>query len=355
MNKKIICILILLVCAVSPISALECSALTNSLSITKVGEIEPGAPVDFQIVNDLMYIADHLGLFIYNVSDPENPQQVSHCYDLGSSHGIVITTSYAFIADLDYGLEVYNITNPLNPVEIATYYYGESASELVISNSTCYLLGETKFLSLNITDPMNVSILDEYSISGFFGLDFFITDSYAFIPEWPSGMLILNISDPSNIQLFKKYEIDSYFRSFYIEQDYIYAACATNGFRIFSISNLSAPELIGEYTNLGNEYGAYGLCKYNNYVLVCDYDEGLKVIEISDLTSPYLCGFYEGRSFFNINTRGNYAFFVKGGGDRTIQIVELTENTTAPSTINPILVLFGLLVTSILFRKKKGL
>ena len=100
MNRKIALILIFWVCIVSPISALECSAITNNLDITKISEIQTGgSPVDFQIVNDLMYVADHLGLFIYNISDPKNPLQVSHCSDLGTSHGIVVTSSYAFIAD----------------------------------------------------------------------------------------------------------------------------------------------------------------------------------------------------------------------------------------------------------------
>ncbi|NHJ46165.1 MAG: hypothetical protein FK733_00120, partial [Asgard group archaeon] len=259
---------------------------------------------------------------------------------------------YAFIADLDYGLEVYNVTNPFYPSEIATYNYGEGANELAISNSFCFLLTDTKFISLNITDPLNISKLDEYSIAGLFGLDFIITDSYAFIPKWPSGLLVLDISDPLNIQFFSNYDIDSFVRTLFIDQDHIYAACATNGFRIYSISNLSSPELIGEYTNVGDEYGAYGLCNYNNYTLVCDYDEGLKVIEISDPTSPYLSGSYEGSSFFGISTKENYAFFVKGD-DRAIQIVELTEKTNVSSAISPIVIVF-VLVTSLLSRKRRS-
>jgi hypothetical protein len=340
------------VCVVSPISALECSAITNSLTIIKISEIQTGgSPVDYQIVNDLMFVADHHGLFIYNISDPKNPFQVSHCFDLGASHGIVVTAPFAFIADLDYGLEVYNVTNPLDPNEIASYYYGESATELAINNSVCFLLGETKFISLNITNPLSISKLDEYNISGLFGLDFIITDSYAFIPKWPSGLLVLDISDPLNIQFFSNYDFDSFVRTLYIDQEYLYAACSTNGLRIYSISDLSTPELIGEYTNVGDEYGAYGLCKYNNYVLVCDYDEGLKAIEISDPTAPYLCGSYEGSDFFGISIKENYAFFVKGD-DRTIQIVELTENTSVSSTISPILIVFGF-VTILMFRRRR--
>jgi len=354
MNRKIIIILILWVWVVSPISVLEGTAITNNLNIAKIGEIQTGgSPVDYQIVNDLIYIADHLGLFIYNVSDPTNPLLVSHCSDLGSSHGIVVTSPYAFIADLDYGLEVYNVTNPLSTNEIATYYYGEGATELAISDSTCFLLTNTKFISLNITNPLSVSKLDEYNISGLFGLDFFITDSYAFVPKWPTGLQVLDISDPLNIQLFSSYDIDSFVRTLFIDQEYLYAACATNGFRIYSISNLSAPKLIGEYTNVGNEFGAYGLCKYNNYTLVCDYDEGLKAIEISDPTTPSLSGSYAGSSFFGISVKENNAYFVKGGTDRAIEIVELTVNTSASSTLSPILIIFGLL-TSLLYRKRRN-
>jgi hypothetical protein len=353
MNRKIVFILIFWVCVVSPISALECSAITNSLNITKISEIQTGgAPVAYQIVNDLMYIADHAGLFIYNISDLENPIQVSHCSDLGASHGIAVITSYAFIADLDYGLEVYNVTNPLYPSEIATYNYGEGANELAICNTTCFLLTNTKFISLNITDPLNVSKLYEYSIDGLFGLDLFITDSYAFITIWPSNLLILDISDPLNMQFFCEYDLDSFIRAFDIDQEYLYAACRTNGFKIYSIRNLSTPELIGEYTDVGDEYGAYGVCKYNNYALICDYDEGIKAIEISDPTAPYLSGSYAGSDFFGISTKENYAFFVTGDVDNSIQIVELIENTSVSATISPILIVFVFL-TSLMFRRRR--
>jgi hypothetical protein len=337
--KKKLIVMITVVSLIISFSFNNCSAnvsMTVSLEMTKVGEIQTGgAPCAIQIKDDLLYIADHLGLLIYNVSDPSVPKKIGENLDGGIGHDVHVENNLAYVADLTDGLEVYNISDPTNPEKIGTFFDGTEVAQVFVQETVCYAtVTESIFAVLNVSDPTSIEQLGESEISA--GLDICCFGDSAFIADWKNGLLIYDISNSTNPQLVGKYNTTETFRTIFVEKDVVYASCRLDGFKIISVSDPANPVLIGEYLNVSNNIGAIGVYKQDDYAFVCDYDEGLKVLDVSNPEKPLLNGFYSGNRIFSVSVVNEYVYIIQsvqyGGIVKILQINEIDQSSTADTT-----------------------
>lgn len=129
---------------------------------------------------DLLYIADAWnGFTILNVSDPQHPQVAGiyfadHYLDLGvDGWDIAIGNDRAYLGAGPMGLEVIDVSNPANPNILGAYRIpsqyelGPSCYGAVYLEGNIVHVGagytlpcicpcESRFLSLNVTDPQNI-------------------------------------------------------------------------------------------------------------------------------------------------------------------------------------------------------
>ncbi len=310
------------------------SSIDPPLEITKVAEIQTGGTVlSIVIKDDLLFIVDHLGLLIYNISIPSDPIRIGENLDGGTGHDIYVEGNYAFIADLDEGLEIYDVQDPFNPQKVGTFYEGIEVAELSVQESICYATVDTStFAILNVSEPTNIVELSEKEISA--SCDICYIDDTVYVSDWYLGLLIYDIQDVTNPILVGNYD-DGEVRigEIFAEDKVIYAACRTDGFRVLNISDPMNPILIGEYVDMGDDIGALGVYKQNDYAFVCDYDEGLKILDVKDPTNPQLRGFYGGNRIFGVRTVKEYVYLVQSGG--IIQILQIPEKITPTTSSGP--------------------
>ena len=140
--------------------------------------------------------------------------------------------------------------------------------------------------------------------------------TYAYIAAGDAGLKIYNIATPSAPTPVASIDSLDYCESVVISQPYAYiAANTTSNFQGRSfIIDISTPENpVYKSTIMG--FGGYH--QYMNvrsgYAFICDYNEGLQVINVSDVTNPVNVvdvpsGYRTGSIVFD----GNYAYIAVG-------------------------------------------
>ena len=85
------------------------------------------------------YVAAGNGLAIFNVSNPEKPTLTGRCGTPGSTRGVYISGSTAYVAGGYGGLQIIDISNPKAPVLLGSYDTPDFAIGVYVSGNTAYV------------------------------------------------------------------------------------------------------------------------------------------------------------------------------------------------------------------------
>ena len=105
------------------------------------------------------------------------------------------------------------------------------------------------------------------------------------------------------------YDTDGIAEDVEVSGNYAYVADTHKGLKIIDISDPSTPVLAGKYTD---EYGhatSWDVAISGNYAYLAEGSDGLKIVDVFDPSSPKLSGHYETKSFCEgIDVSENYAY-----------------------------------------------
>jgi len=156
---------------------------------------------DLAIWGNYLYLIDYKpfedddtkGLYIFDISDPENPEFVSR-YEQQSERSwrIQVKYNYVYLADAFGGIEIIDVSNPLAPVTVAYQELMDVAYNLDVANgyayASCYILGGVQ--AVNISEPANPAVEGFYYRSGLFALNVTADDHDIYIADGSSGFQI---------------------------------------------------------------------------------------------------------------------------------------------------------------------
>ena len=277
---------------------------TPDIIITKISQIDTiGQADDVVIKNGIAFVSDMGkdsnptgGLYIFNISDPYNPFELSHFYDGGRSHQIeLLNDTILIVADNTGGLEIFNIKNLTNPEKIGNFNNANYINGFTIKNSTTILA--TSFTDglividiSNLTEPME---LTRFQLSQIQPIS--LIRDFAFISGL-NNFYILNVSDLSNITIYAQlsYEISTF--KFDVANNLTYTACSgsiysqAQGFKIFNISDLKNIKEIGSFNDGGHPTD---IVIMNDYAFVTNYDFGIEILNIENKSNITKIGSYE--------------------------------------------------------------
>ncbi len=220
---------------------IETSDLANPVV---VGALEHTAGSrDFFVNGDFLYcVGEDCGFTIYNISDPFSPKLILNTFESNfHGWGVSVVGKYAYITVSHYmgynrGLYIFDISDPDNLIEIGhcKMRHGdieikEDFAFIVTDYSDLYFTKSGVFLQVvSITDPSNpyliktVEIDDKYK--EYRQLKITIKGNYAYISMDELGFKIVDISDPHNPNIVAKYDTPGYTLGLDINNDYIYTA-----------------------------------------------------------------------------------------------------------------------------------
>ena len=101
------------------------------------------------------------------------------------------------------------------------------------------------------------------------------------------------------------YNTDGDVRDVYISGNYAYVADGLGGLKIIDVSNPSSPSLISTYSTSGY---ASSLFVSGKYAYVAEGSSGLEIIDISNPYSPFLVGTNTTYEVYDIHISGKYAY-----------------------------------------------
>jgi hypothetical protein len=226
------------------------------------------------VSGDFLFVTDTWhSLFIYNVSDPANPIQVSH-YQAAATDRLVdvkLSGTIACMVGDSSGLRVIDVSDPAKLQELAfddqrIDLYLQTPSALHISGDFGYISDNNSgFRVYDLHDPsnpvLNATILD----IGFVN-DMWVSGDYAYLASvvWKEDdtprLLTVNVQNPSNPQIVNQVDIPLALEKDHTawvmsgEGEYLYLLDIANvgssegsGY-IFSLANPAQPEFSSHYT-----------------------------------------------------------------------------------------------------------
>ncbi|NCR72045.1 MAG: hypothetical protein GPI93_13035 [Microcystis aeruginosa LG13-12] len=178
------------------------------------------------------------------------------------------------------------MSNPTNPTFKGNYYTSEAvpAYDVQVVGNYAYIITRSGLQIIDISNPTNPTLNGNYNYGSDDAYGVQIVGNYAYVAHL-LGLQIIDISNPSNPTLKGNY--DTYFAyGVEIVGNYAYVSNSLNGgLEIIDISNPSNPTLKGNYDTSG-QHNTYDVQVVGNYAYVAYGLDGLKIIDVSEFTSP---------------------------------------------------------------------
>jgi hypothetical protein len=298
----------------------------------------PGADWDVLVDNNIAYvIADTLGLYTVDVTDPSQPNQLGFDISrisngLRTPRGIALNGQYAYIADINNGFSVYDISNPSELKELSRVEKPQGMTDVAISGNYAYVsMHEHEKREKRGMLVYDVSNPSQPNQVGFVNTDhsswaIAVQGNYAYIPELielvetgqPSNLLIFDISNPASpLEAGKADTAVNAPIAMCIEVvgKYAYVGDQTNGLRIFDISNPAAPVEVGSLPDIRM---VEDLVVVGDKVFTASYAY-VSVVDVSNPAKPVLEDMYISSGLsMGIDALGNTIYVVDFDGGLVI-------------------------------------
>ncbi|MGD9900221.1 MAG: T9SS type A sorting domain-containing protein, partial [Calditrichaceae bacterium] len=243
---------------------------------------------------DFIYFGTGGYFNVADISDPVNPQITAKIISGGVINEIVIKDNYAYLAAGEAGLIVFDITDSQNPVEVSNSsdWYSGYAKELAIEGNKLYLASsETEIFVFNIIDPglpgkdntIDLSSVDKMKITNIEASGDILYIACMYSPH----MLIYDVNDPGDPVLLSELgqlDPNSLTYDMAVAGNYIYLG-DNKGLGIIEISDPGNPDFLG-FTNLGYFENLKTVKLVDTLLYVMGDFSHILIYDLSDPESP---------------------------------------------------------------------
>ncbi len=280
---------------------------------------------DVQVIGNLAYMSNevpqgtptpHVGMFIYNVSNPLAPVELSRLewgagggYHLGcDAHSVTvdvtISGTYAYLTSGITGdVAIFDVTNPALPVYVSEIFspvfaYNSQSHDVLLRNGRCYTawLGGG-FTAHDVSNPAAPVLLGHQptsSVNGEFFYHLALSDdgqtliTTGEIASAADPIKLWNISNLPSITLAGVFASPggAIPHGITVAGKYAYVAWLTDGLRIFDISNPAVPRFVGQYdpdAGSGSAFvGGTAVAVSGNNVFLSHTSGGLYTLDFVD-------------------------------------------------------------------------
>ncbi len=275
------------------------------------------------------YVAADAVFEVVDVSNQQAPGIVG-VLPIGSSGGdIVLSGTYAYLANWDNGLSVIDVANPQNPVLRRRVTSIGSATGLAARGDYLFLTTVNRSVPANsqleifsiAANPVSPQLVGRVPLPNY-GWDVAIAGDYAYIADDEVGIVTIDISDPTNPVYLGVMDTPGVAHGVSVAGDVLFDA----DFYSLQIATISDPALPQPIGALSMPDLAFSAVAYGSYVCVGDYGAGLRVVDVTNPSIPRNVGAVdtEGLSYC-VAIDGTLAYIADGN---TLQIVSLSSTPT---------------------------
>ncbi|MGK7395630.1 MAG: LVIVD repeat-containing protein [Candidatus Cyclobacteriaceae bacterium M3_2C_046] len=166
-----------------------------------------GSMARFTIANDYLYVVDHTSLKYFDISNALSPDFRG---DIRIDQGIETVFPYQgnlFIGGRN-GMYIFNISNPDKPIQLSSYSHLTSCDPVVVQEDFAYVTlrvgsecrwGANGSSALDVLDISNLeqpNLLTSFPLDEPYGLG--VSDSLLFVCQGNQGLNLFSLKDPAN-------------------------------------------------------------------------------------------------------------------------------------------------------------
>jgi hypothetical protein len=227
------------------------------------------------------------GIDIVYVGDPVNMTLAGNVQTGHMTYQLAWSGDYVYAPASWDGLFIYDVSNHNNIFPVYSASFGEPITIVGIRNEVALVSGSSNFYSIDISNPLNPSVIWS---SGALGCDYFILgDSIAYAYRLYNDVIIIDISNPEAPQEISRFHLLGV-NGICVgaNEDYLYLTGQRDGLIIYDISDPGSPVFIS-HTVLPDSAWCIDLClseKYPNILFVSAYIDGLWAVNVSDPLQP---------------------------------------------------------------------
>ncbi|MHA1353838.1 MAG: LVIVD repeat-containing protein [Candidatus Heimdallarchaeota archaeon] len=280
-----------------------------------------GCMRDFAVRDNYLYISSSFGLFIYNITDPYNPVELSLLEDF-SGFKITVFKDRLFAIEYEwfltgnkYNLSVFDIDDPLSPLFLGECFFYEVYDDyilnFVVSDSFAYIATYNNIFAINTTDHTSPELAGSIQVASLghstktialqSSNDTSNCDGVVFCADSNKGLLIYNFSSPTNPFFVSQHTTGYQAESFYTSEDFVYICSQEDplsrpsALEIISLEEPSNPTLIGSYHCSGT---ITDVVVHQDFAFLSLKSEpnhhSLEIVDVSDPAEPQMVGYYNG-------------------------------------------------------------
>lgn len=272
------------------------------------------------------------GLYVIDVSNPDQPQLVTHYTQVGLCTDIELMGNQIYATSHDKDLQIIDVTTPSNPSETGYYQIPGALQELSVSGNYVYLAdGDQGLRIVNVSTPNNPVEAGWFPMPSH-ALDVAVSGNLAFVANYEKGLRIIDVSDPSNPM---QVSIDSTLTVNVIRVDaqesFAYVT-GSNTLQIVDASDPNNPVLTGVWVAPAWVADVEVL---GNYAYIACTNSGLQIVDISDPDNPTTVGgaSIPGEVIDYVAVSGNYACAVGFSGLPAFLHVFDISSPSSPSLV----------------------
>ncbi|MBE0638178.1 MAG: T9SS type A sorting domain-containing protein [Bacteroidales bacterium] len=193
------------------------------------------------------YAAGYAGFFILDVSNPEQPEIISHLDIPGFAYGVSLYANFVYLAMYDNYFGIIDISDANNPVMVAVHQMEHQMNDVVMLDGLAWIAaGTSGVMAYDLGDPTTPELVYHYSTSGNMRSLAIVDDLlYAFNKD--QGLMIFDIAKLPAFNLLSTTYIYGWGTVINIENDVIAVTLSWIGFALYDISNPSAPDSLGTF------------------------------------------------------------------------------------------------------------
>ena len=279
-----------------------------------------------KIHNDLAYVSfDFLGVGIYDLSDPLNPEQLGFFpFDLDAITGMEFLSTYGYFCAGWAGMIIMDLSDPTNPSAIFTEDFEEGVWDVQLEGNVLYVSTDTAVKVVSVNNPQIPIIIAPAEIYGY-QRQLHVIGTTAYTADETYGMVIVDAANPAIPTIASSTPIDgSGASAIRICDNFAYVSGASQ-LHVFDVSNTSQPQELTTITTTASheivvQDGDLMVSGGDNFYL----EDRLTVFERQDGTWQPVSSI-ESRSNVDMELRGSI-LFVTNGNEATIY--DLTDPTT---------------------------
>ena len=368
-SRAAVPLLILLLAAAAaqeaPFPILSPDDAPDSLNVERVGEIvlvplprEGGFPygADLYLAGDHALMGDFRGLVhIVDISDPADMRKAAEVPTPGPALDIKIAGGLAVIGvqanDADFGLLILDISDPENPAELSRLEepgWG-GVHNLFIHGDRLYLahMASPGMSIVDISVPTAPVVSGSWQHGGTFSNqvhDIFIRDGVAVLSDYESGLVLLDLTDPDEPALLAEVPFPEGIHSAWAEGGYVYCNQEFGGWErrlhVVDIADPRQPRVVHSFGSRPPPhrgiFGPHNPWVRDGLLYWAYYDAGLRVFDLGDPARPVEVGYHTYPGFaWSVQPHEDGLLYV-ADGTVGIQAYRLDGEAIAGRTTPPI-------------------